>query len=74
MDWYTRHFNIYPSDILYIPEEKVDPATGEAGRKQVALFGSIDRGQEPVDHHTFFMTTTDARQGEPRPPRVVRGA
>jgi len=58
MDWYTRNFNIYPSDILYVPEEKVDPSTGKAARKEVALFGSIDRGSTPVDHHTFFMTTT----------------
>ncbi|RMZ82168.1 hypothetical protein DV738_g1861, partial [Chaetothyriales sp. CBS 135597] len=50
MDWYTRHFNISPSDILYVP-------TGDGGRKEVAVFAHIDRGQELVDHHTMFLTT-----------------
>ncbi|KIY03095.1 uncharacterized protein Z520_01562 [Fonsecaea multimorphosa CBS 102226] len=58
MDWYTRHFNLYPSDILYVPQDSIDPATGKPARKEVGLFASIDRGQKCVDHHTFFMTTT----------------
>ncbi|KAI1609052.1 trihydroxytoluene oxygenase [Exophiala viscosa] len=57
MDWYTRHFNLLPSDILYVPLEKIDPETGKPARKEVALFAMIDRGQDLTDHHTFFMTT-----------------
>ncbi|KIV96714.1 hypothetical protein PV10_00541 [Exophiala mesophila] len=57
MDWYTRHFNIVPSDILYVPLEKIDPETGAPARKEVALFAHIDRGQDLVDHHTMFLTT-----------------
>ena len=59
MDWYTRHFNISPSDILYVPLDHVDEKTGEAARKPVALFGHIDRGADLVDHHTMFITTLD---------------
>ena len=49
MDWYTRHFNIVPSDILYVP------IGGE--RREVAMFGHIDRRQDMVDHHTLFLTS-----------------
>ena len=49
MDWYTRCFNIIPSDILYIPN-------GE-DRREVAMFAHIDRGHDPVDHHTLFLTS-----------------
>lgn len=58
MDWYTRHFNIIPSDILYIPLEELDPETNRPKRKEVALFAHIDRGRDLVDHHTMFLTTT----------------
>ncbi|KIW11425.1 hypothetical protein PV08_10725 [Exophiala spinifera] len=57
MTWYTTHFNIVPSDILYVPLDKIDPATGAPARKEVALFAHVDRDRDLVDHHTFFMTT-----------------
>lgn len=57
LDWYTRHFNIIPSDILYVPLDKIDPETNQPARKEVALFAGIDRGQDLVDHHTMFLTT-----------------
>ncbi|KAL1585568.1 hypothetical protein WHR41_06009 [Cladosporium halotolerans] len=49
--WYTRHFNFAPTDFLYVPD-------GGEGKKtkDVAVFAHIDRGDEPVDHHTFFMS------------------
>ncbi|KAK3663876.1 hypothetical protein LTR22_005337 [Elasticomyces elasticus] len=50
MEWYTRNFNLAPTDFLYVPVEG-----GE--RKDVAVFLHLDRGNEPVDHHTFFMST-----------------
>ncbi|KAK5746808.1 hypothetical protein LTR17_000438 [Elasticomyces elasticus] len=50
MEWYTRNFNLAPTDFLYVPVEG-----GE--RKDVAVFLHLDRGEEPVDHHTFFMST-----------------
>ncbi|CAH0017106.1 unnamed protein product [Clonostachys rhizophaga] len=47
--WYTKNFNIVPTDFLYVlPEGK---------RKIVAVFAHIDRGTDYVDHHTFFMST-----------------
>lgn len=50
--WYTRNFNLVPSDFLYVPS----PDRQEK-RKIVAVFAHIDRGNEFVDHHTFFMST-----------------
>jgi hypothetical protein len=49
--WYTRHFNIVPTDFLYVE----DPASQV--KRDVALFAHIDRGEDFVDHHTFFMST-----------------
>lgn len=49
LEWYTRHFNLAPTDFLYVPD-------GE-GKKDVAVFAHVDRGEEPVDHHTFFMSS-----------------
>ncbi|SPO04612.1 related to 2,3-dihydroxybiphenyl-1,2-dioxygenase [Cephalotrichum gorgonifer] len=50
LDWYTRHFNFVPSDLLYVE--------GEGGtRKDVAVFARIDRGDEYVDHHTIFLSS-----------------
>ncbi|TKA55110.1 hypothetical protein B0A49_12198 [Cryomyces minteri] len=55
MAFYTRNFNIVPSDLLYVP---LPPdSKGEPGRKTVAMFAHIDRGQDLVDHHTIFLTT-----------------
>ncbi|KAH6660541.1 trihydroxytoluene oxygenase [Truncatella angustata] len=50
LKWYTQNFNIVPTDFLYVPTE-----TGQ--RKIVAVFAHIDRGQDYVDHHSFFMST-----------------
>ena len=59
MQWYTRTFNLAPTDFLYVPD---DAATGGDGgetkkTKDVAMFAHIDRGTDPTDHHAFFMAT-----------------
>ncbi|KAJ5281312.1 hypothetical protein N7478_006684 [Penicillium angulare] len=49
VSFYTTKFNLVPTDFLYVEK---------AGEKQnVALFAHIDRGEEYVDHHSFFMST-----------------
>ena len=50
VEFYTRNFNLVPTDFLYVN-------TPENEKKDVAIFAHIDRGEEPVDHHTFFMST-----------------
>ena len=50
LDFYTHHFNLVPSDLLYV-------ATPEGGRRTVGLFAHINRGPDLVDHHTMFLTT-----------------
>jgi len=58
LQWYTQHFNFAPTDFLYVPMPSAD-GKGTDGRKtmDVAVFAHIDRGNEPVDHHTFFMSS-----------------
>ena len=51
LEWYTRNFNLAPTDFLYVPTD--DKGT----KKDVAVFAHVDRGEDPVDHHTFFMST-----------------
>lgn len=51
LEWYTRTFNLAPTDFLHVPIED-----GKS-TKDVAVFAHIDRGEDPVDHHTFFMST-----------------
>lgn len=53
--WYTRHFNFAPTDFLYVPTGQ-EGQDGKQETKDVAVFAHIDRGDEPVDHHTFFMS------------------
>ncbi|SMQ45826.1 unnamed protein product [Zymoseptoria tritici ST99CH_3D7] len=53
VEWYTRTFNFAPTDFLHVP----DDASGGKTKKEVAVFLHIDRGDDPVDHHTFFMST-----------------
>jgi len=53
LEWYTRNFNFAPTDFLYVP----DPSAGDKKTRDVAVFAHIDRGQDYVDHHTFFMST-----------------
>ena len=55
MDWYTRHFNIVPSDILYVPMP--GSTNGAPRRMEVAVFAHIDRGNDLVDHHSLFLST-----------------
>lgn len=52
LEWYTRNFNFAPTDFLYVPS-----AEREGKTKDVAVFAHIDRGDTPVDHHTFFMSS-----------------
>jgi hypothetical protein len=49
MQWYTRTFNIVPTDFL-----TVDSETGE--KKDVAIFAHIDLGPGYTDHHTIFLS------------------
>ncbi|KAI1826563.1 trihydroxytoluene oxygenase [Xylaria intraflava] len=46
-NFYLTNFNLVPTDFLYV---------GEPG-KTVALFAHIDRGENYVDHHCFFIST-----------------
>ncbi|KAF2232175.1 hypothetical protein EV356DRAFT_534846 [Viridothelium virens] len=65
-EWYTHTFNFVPTDLLYVPDDSAAPAKAPAngadaplppsGTKVVATFCHIDRGQTPVDHHSFFMS------------------
>ena len=50
MNWYTRNFNIVPTDFLHVPNNS-------GGNKTVAMFAHIDRGQSLVDHHTLFLSS-----------------
>jgi hypothetical protein len=49
-NFYIRNFNLVPSDWLYVEDE-------DGKRRDVALFAHIDRGEDFVDHHTFFMSS-----------------
>lgn len=55
--FYTQNFNLLPSDILYVPDPSSPGPTGGPGRREVALFAHLDRGDTPVDHHTLFLTS-----------------
>ncbi|KAI7247027.1 hypothetical protein KC352_g13908, partial [Hortaea werneckii] len=58
LEWYTRHFNIVPTDFLYVPmPSEQGKGTDGQQKKDVAVFAHVDRGDDPVDHHSFFMTT-----------------
>jgi hypothetical protein len=51
-DFYTKHFNLKATDLLTAPDGSY-----------VAGFMHIDRGEEWVDHHTFFFSTNSRRVG-----------
>ncbi|RSH95229.1 hypothetical protein EHS25_000315 [Saitozyma podzolica] len=51
-DFYTKHFNLKATDLLTAPDGSY-----------VAGFMHIDRGEEWVDHHTFFFSTNSQRVG-----------
>ena len=50
VEFYTRNFNLAPTDFLNVP-------TDGGKTKDVAVFMHVDRGDDPVDHHTLFMAT-----------------
>ncbi|KAH7141797.1 trihydroxytoluene oxygenase [Dactylonectria macrodidyma] len=50
LDFYLTNFNLVPTDFLH-----VDLPDGT--KKSVALFAHIDRGDDYVDHHTFFINS-----------------
>ena len=52
MAFYCKNFNIVPSDLLYVPDD-----SSPSAKKIVALFGHIDRGKDPVDHHSMFLAS-----------------
>ncbi|KAF2864872.1 Glyoxalase/Bleomycin resistance protein/Dihydroxybiphenyl dioxygenase [Massariosphaeria phaeospora] len=52
LQWYTRTFNLVPTDFLYVDEDN-----DQAKRRDVAAFCHVDIGQEYTDHHTFFMSS-----------------
>lgn len=49
LDWYTRHINFAPTDLLYVP-------TSDGQNTDVAIFAHVDRGESLVDHHTIFLS------------------
>ncbi|OZJ04421.1 hypothetical protein BZG36_02923 [Bifiguratus adelaidae] len=49
LDFYITNFNIIPRDFLYVEED--------GQKRKVAVFAYIDRGEDYVDHHTFFLGT-----------------
>ncbi|KAJ5968758.1 hypothetical protein N7501_005006 [Penicillium viridicatum] len=48
VEFYTKNFNMVPTDFLYVEVE--------GKKKNVALFAHVDRGEDTVDHHSFFMS------------------
>ncbi|OKL61071.1 hypothetical protein UA08_03339 [Talaromyces atroroseus] len=56
VEFYTRNFNLAPSDFLYVDDQD-DGEDNKKKKKNVALFAHIDRGEDLVDHHTFFIST-----------------
>ncbi|KAH7138463.1 Glyoxalase/Bleomycin resistance protein/Dihydroxybiphenyl dioxygenase [Dendryphion nanum] len=58
LEWYTRTFNLVPTDFLYVHKPADDEQAGqkEQTRTDVAAFLHIDIGPSYTDHHTFFMS------------------
>ncbi|KAF2725804.1 trihydroxytoluene oxygenase [Polychaeton citri CBS 116435] len=57
LDWYISNFNFAPSDLLYVPSEGGSGGGPNGrGKRDVAAFLHIDRGSNPVDHHTLFLS------------------
>ncbi|PYI05431.1 trihydroxytoluene oxygenase [Aspergillus sclerotiicarbonarius CBS 121057] len=54
LNFYTKHFNIVPSDFLYLDNNNNND---DGPKTTVAVFAHLDRGTDLVDHHTFFMST-----------------
>ncbi|EUC31343.1 hypothetical protein COCCADRAFT_6742 [Bipolaris zeicola 26-R-13] len=56
MQWYTRTFNIVPTDFLYVKVPSEDPVSPPQ-QKDVAIFAHIDLGPGYTDHHTIFLSS-----------------
>ncbi|KAE8374196.1 Glyoxalase/Bleomycin resistance protein/Dihydroxybiphenyl dioxygenase [Aspergillus bertholletiae] len=52
VQFYTTNFNIVPTDYLYVSEDN--------RKRNVGLFAHIDRGEENVDHHCFFLNANSS--------------
>ncbi|TKA64631.1 hypothetical protein B0A55_09312 [Friedmanniomyces simplex] len=59
-EWYTKNFNIYPTDVLWAPSDK---------NLDVAAFYRLDRGKEFVDHHCLLIARGE--KGEDAPNTTV---
>ncbi|CAO3667046.1 unnamed protein product [Umbelopsis vinacea] len=46
--FYVKNFNIVPTDYLYVEKDNE--------KHRLGVFAHIDRGEDFVDHHTFFLT------------------
>ncbi|KAF2128053.1 Glyoxalase/Bleomycin resistance protein/Dihydroxybiphenyl dioxygenase [Dothidotthia symphoricarpi CBS 119687] len=54
MNWYTRTFNLAPTDFLYT-------STPTGAKKDVAIFAHIDLGPTHTDHHTIFLSSNKTK-------------
>jgi hypothetical protein len=63
LSWYTKNFNFAPTDFLYEPHEgdNVGGRSSGYGKRDVGVFMHVDRGSQPVDHHTLFLTKNQTR-------------
>jgi catechol 2,3-dioxygenase-like lactoylglutathione lyase family enzyme len=52
LKFYTSRFNLKPSDLIH-----------DGKGRDVSTFLHLDRGPEPVDHHTFFFFEGELRRG-----------
>ena len=50
VEFLSPKFNLVLSDWLYVEDE-------DGKKRDVTLFAHIDRGDDYVDHHTFFMSS-----------------
>lgn len=53
MEWYTRTFNIVPTDFLYV----ASGSDGLQDKKIVSVFAHLDLGPDYTDHHSIFFST-----------------
>lgn len=59
INFYTKNFNLMPTNVLYIDD-------GEK-KTNVGMFAHIDRGDQLVDHHTVFLVTLPPGHDKPHP-------
>ncbi|KAL4941278.1 hypothetical protein BDV06DRAFT_212813 [Aspergillus oleicola] len=55
VDFYTKTFNIVPTDFLYVADDDLKSSINK--KKNIAVFAHIDRGEDFVDHHNFFISS-----------------